>query len=214
MSDANWMQEAVTEFMRKHGHPTPERYTQLSGERAALRIRLIQEELEELRAAMGLNAFGAKVAEEDEEAVIDAVCDLLYVVIGTAVEMGLPLQRFFAEVHRSNMTKEPGEKRDDGKILKGPEFEEPRIAELFERLKRRQAAGAEWRRVEADPPAQHCPVLVYDGAEVFVASLDPLDDDDGDTGTWWWRMPGNAYLVEKGVDVWMPLPEVPAGKDR
>lgn len=42
-----------------------------------------------------------------------------------------PMDRVFAEVHRSNMTKEGGGKRADGKILKGPGYESPDIAAVL-----------------------------------------------------------------------------------
>lgn len=57
--------------------------------------------------------------------VADALADLLYVVIGSALQWGIPLERVLAEVHRSNMTKTAGDKRADGKILKGPGYSPP-----------------------------------------------------------------------------------------
>lgn len=84
-----------------------------------LRIRLIDEERNELCQALG---------ENDVVAVADALADLMYVVIGSALQWGIPLERVFAEVHRSNMTKDGGGKRADGKVIKGPNYEPPDIA--------------------------------------------------------------------------------------
>jgi predicted HAD superfamily Cof-like phosphohydrolase len=84
-----------------------------------LRVRLIDEEFRELRDALDAN---------DVVEVADALADLLYVVIGSALQWGIPLERVFAEVHRSNMTKERGSKRADGKILKGPNYSPPDVA--------------------------------------------------------------------------------------
>src|SRR5262249_982854 len=77
----------------------------------SLRLALIDEERREL---------GVALDSDDVVGVADALADLLYVVIGSALQWGIPIERVFAEVHRSNMTKEGGGKRADGKILKGP----------------------------------------------------------------------------------------------
>lgn len=85
----------------------------------ALRLSLISEESKELRDALEAN---------DVIAVADALADLQYVVIGSALQWGIPLDRVFAEVHRSNMTKEGGGTRADGKVLKGPNYSPPDVA--------------------------------------------------------------------------------------
>ena len=74
-----------------------------------LRERLIQEEFEELREAMG---------KSDLAAIAKELADLLYVVYGTAVSYGIDMDPVFREVHRSNMSKVGGYKRDDGKWVK------------------------------------------------------------------------------------------------
>ncbi len=58
---------------------------------------------------------------------VDGLCDLLYVVYGTAVTMGVDLEPVFAEVQRSNMTKDGGGKDAGGKIEKGPNFTPPDV---------------------------------------------------------------------------------------
>lgn len=67
--------------------------------------------------------------------IADSLADLAYVVYGTAVSLGIDLDAVFREVHRSNMTKlgEDGKPiyREDGKVLKGPNFEPPRIREVM-----------------------------------------------------------------------------------
>jgi predicted HAD superfamily Cof-like phosphohydrolase len=65
-------------------------------EERILRTSLMEEEWNELYTAM---------AKEDMEGVADGLADLCYVVIGTAVAYGIPLDRVFEEVHRSNMEK-------------------------------------------------------------------------------------------------------------
>lgn len=88
----------------------------------SLRIRLIQEEFDELRAALGESNL-AIVAKE--------LADLLYVVYGTAVSCGIDLEPVFREVHRSNMTKVGGHKRADGKWVKPPGYSPARIEPIL-----------------------------------------------------------------------------------
>ena len=77
-----------------------------------LRIRLLREEFEEY------------LVGEDRDDIVeiaDALADIIYIACGTAVSYGIPLDRVFAEVHRSNMAKLVDGKpirREDGKILK------------------------------------------------------------------------------------------------
>ena len=59
--------------------------------------------------------------EDDIVGIADALADIIYIACGTAVSYGIPLDRVFAEVHRSNMAKLVDGKpirREDGKILK------------------------------------------------------------------------------------------------
>lgn len=102
----------------------------LTKETIALRVSLIQEELDEYRqAAEGRDLVG----------VADALSDLMYVVLGTYVAHGLQdlAEALFAEVHASNMSKldENGRVifRADGKVLKSALWRPPNLAEILER---------------------------------------------------------------------------------
>lgn len=147
--DAN-SYDKVKEFHETFGHPVATEPTVVSDDRLVLRLTLILEEAIELADAMGfatddikdsaeymLHEIGPRVYEEDVDlvAVADALGDLEYVVNGAALEMGIPLPEVVAEVHRSNMTKLDSDGkpiyREDGKILKGEGFEEPRLAEVL-----------------------------------------------------------------------------------
>ena len=86
----------------------------------ALRMDLLDEEVGELRDA---------VRKRDITGIADAIADIAYVVIGTAVTYGVPFDAVFAEVHRSNMTKV--NTPDEAKLVKGPDYEPPRIAEIL-----------------------------------------------------------------------------------
>lgn len=93
-----------------------------------LRIRLIDEEFNELVEAIG---WGDRVQIAKE------LADLVYVVVGTAITMGIPFNEVFGALQISNMSKfdENGKAtyRDDGKVLKGPNYQEaePAIREIL-----------------------------------------------------------------------------------
>jgi predicted HAD superfamily Cof-like phosphohydrolase len=72
------------------------------------------------------------IHKRDLVLIADGLADVAYLLIRTALCYGIPLDEVFAEVHRSNMTKD-GSRRDDGKILKGDKFEPPRIKEILDR---------------------------------------------------------------------------------
>lgn len=85
-----------------------------------LRMSLHKEEFTELALAM-LNRDMVETA--------DGIADLIYVLCGTALALGIDLDRVFAEVQRSNMTKvADAQFREDGKLMKGPNFSPPDIA--------------------------------------------------------------------------------------
>lgn len=99
-----------------------------------LRMALITEEVAELRLALeGLDKHGKKLSEEEKTiAVADALGDICYVVAGAAVTWGIDLGGCFDEIHRSNMTKTPGNKRADGKILKGENYDPPNLKRVLD----------------------------------------------------------------------------------
>jgi predicted HAD superfamily Cof-like phosphohydrolase len=88
-----------------------------------LRKRLIQEEFEELQEAMDEKNL-ASIAKE--------LADLLYVVYGTAVSLGIDMEPVFREVHRSNMSKVGGYKREDGKWVKPATYSPAALDKILE----------------------------------------------------------------------------------
>ena len=120
--------ERVHEFMKVFGQEIKEKPEWPNGETMELRIDLIEEELGEFKDAI-LSADGTLVD------VADALSDLLYVVYGAGHSFGLDLDACFKEVHRSNMSKldEYGKPiyREDGKVLKGPDFTEPNLESMI-----------------------------------------------------------------------------------
>lgn len=98
-------------------------------QRAQMRLDILEEEVAELRAA---------VETGDLVEVLDALCDIQYVLDGTFLEFGVHQlkQEAMAEVHTSNMSKLGAAGRpvlrDDGKVLKGPGFRPPDLARLLQ----------------------------------------------------------------------------------
>ena len=99
-------------------------------EKNTLRHKLMKEENDEYFAAAN---------KGDLVEVADALGDMLYILCGTILEHGMEhkIEEVFDEIQRSNMSKlsEDGTPiyRDDGKILKGPNYFKPRIAEILNR---------------------------------------------------------------------------------
>ena len=120
---------SVLEFHAKMGQPIGDpRKPDLSVD-TQLRWDLIHEEFNELTLALeGKDKHGNKLSHDDQIiAVADALGDIAYVVAGAAATWGIDLGGVFDAIHTSNMTKTPGNKRQDGKILKGPNYAPPDI---------------------------------------------------------------------------------------
>ena len=98
----------------------------VSTDRLKMRMGLVTEEAEELQEA---------VDARDEVEIADALGDLVYVVCGFALEIGLDLKAVLREIHASNMTKLNSDgqvlRREDGKVLKGDLFQRPNIVSVI-----------------------------------------------------------------------------------
>ena len=137
--------ELVQEFHRTYSVPIHSfDDPTLSYERLGLRVSLIAEEFAELmgavygkraRAIIEAATAEAVAADDGERDVIeaaDALADLVYVIYGMAIESGMDLDSVLAEVQASNLSKLMPDGsvklREDGKVLKGPNFFAPNIA--------------------------------------------------------------------------------------
>jgi len=120
--------EQVKKFHQAFGHPVRTKPTFLPEERVEMRIDILREEIDELEEAMKNN---------DIVSVADAIIDSMYILIGHALEYGIAhrLEQCFDEVQRSNMSKLGKDGlpiyREDGKIMKGPDYSPPGIAEII-----------------------------------------------------------------------------------
>lgn len=101
----------VEQFHRTFDLNVADRPTIGTDEIAWRRYQLIREELEEYLTA------------KDVVGIADAIGDLLYVVLGTAVEHGIDIEPIFNEIHRSNMTKVGGHRNEYGKWVKPDNYE-------------------------------------------------------------------------------------------
>ena len=91
-----------------------------------LRIDLIKEELKELQEAIN---------NKDLLEIADALTDILYVTYGAGHSFGIDLDKCFAEVQRSNMSKlgENGKPiyNEHGKVMKGPNYIKPNLKQFI-----------------------------------------------------------------------------------
>lgn len=122
---------AVTEFHEAFGLgikniPTAD----LGLQKNLLRYKLMREENEEYLEAANNN---------DLVEVADALGDMLYILCGTIIEHGLQekIEEVFEEIQRSNMSKLGADGkpiyREDGKVLKGPDYFQPDIASILKK---------------------------------------------------------------------------------
>ena len=88
-----------------------------------LRLALIEEEYSELLEAIRWGDH-THIAKEG--------CDLIYVIVGTLISLGIPFNDCFAALQTSNLSKLDANgnalRRPDGKILKGPDYQPAEIA--------------------------------------------------------------------------------------
>ncbi len=95
-----------------------------------LRYRLMQEENDEYLEA---------ARKKDLVEIADALGDKLYILCGTILAHGLQdkIEEVFDEIQRSNMSKLSADGtpviREDGKILKGPNYFKPNIKSILEK---------------------------------------------------------------------------------
>lgn len=162
--------------MNKAGQDMPVMPAIPSREVCALRVRTLAEEVLELAEALdcdlrvirsktkgerilGVDANPSPYTSDTEPPrtslleAYDAVLDIMVFAVGTAIALGLDLDPGWKEVHRSNMTKFiDGYRRADGKWMKGPSFEPPRLQPLIDSMlaeaKRKVAELAEQARAK------------------------------------------------------------------
>ena len=99
--------------------------------------RQVQKELiiEEFKEFLEAEGFLFLHGKNHQEHALKELADLVYVCYQYAENMGWFLDEALDRVHRSNMSKldEDGNPiyRDDGKVLKGPNYKPPNLEDLF-----------------------------------------------------------------------------------
>lgn len=145
----------VYEFHYIYDHPIADTPTVPNFEYRQFRAKLILEEFEEYLLSSDITSSAAVETIRQLEACIDrvpynagenfnfrytadALGDMVYVIHGAALSMGIPMERVMRAIHISNLSKLGADgkpiKRADGKILKGPNFKEPDLSFLPERI--------------------------------------------------------------------------------
>ena len=98
----------------------------------AVQHRLIVEEFKEFLEAEGMLFMHGR---NHQEHALKELADLVYVCYQYAANMGWFLDEALNRVHLSNMSKldEDGKPilREDGKVLKGPNYKPPDLSDLF-----------------------------------------------------------------------------------
>ena len=115
----------VKTFMETFGQEVKTKPSFSTDKINSLRYDLIKEELEELKEAM---------ENKDLLEVADALTDILYVTYGAGHAFGIDLDKCFAEVQNSNMSKlgEDGKPiyNESGKVMKGPKYFKPDLTKF------------------------------------------------------------------------------------
>jgi predicted HAD superfamily Cof-like phosphohydrolase len=124
------IQHDVARFMLAAGQVIREHPQNIPDDERHLRIRLITEEFDETIDALlklgnpALNKYAQSALIAD---VADGVVDLMYVLIGTTLAMGINLDPVWEAVQYANMTKMSGPVREDGKRLKPDDWQPPDV---------------------------------------------------------------------------------------
>jgi len=137
----------VRRFHHVYGLPVQTDGASLERKSLHMRMSLIAEEFVELVGAVYGQAARTEAESGYHRAVAvddgtrdtveaaDALADLVYVIYGMALETGIDLPAVLAEVQRSNMSKLGADGkpiyREDGKVLKGPGYFAPDVAEVL-----------------------------------------------------------------------------------
>ena len=117
--------ESVKKFMETFGQEIREKASFPNEKIVSLRCDLIKEELDELQEA---------IKNEDIKEVADALTDILYVTYGAGHAFGINLDKCFAEVQSSNMSKLGIDGKpiynEKGKVMKGPKYFKPNLGKF------------------------------------------------------------------------------------
>lgn len=146
--DYHNVEDMVYDFHKVFKHPVGDVPTVEDRKLIQSRVNLISEEfLEFMEATYGESEIApmkqavesVAMFEETEPDIVemaDALADMVYVIVGTAVALGIPFMTIFNEVHSSNMSKlfpdgTAHYRESDNKVIKGPNTFKPRILDIL-----------------------------------------------------------------------------------
>ena len=116
----------VKTFMKTYGQEVRTRASFPEDKIVKLRYDLLKEELDELEVA---------IKEKNLVEVADALTDILYVAYGAGCAFGINLDKCFAEVQKSNMSKLDTDGKpiynESGKVMKGPNYIKPNLKQFL-----------------------------------------------------------------------------------
>lgn len=126
-------EDVVSYFNKTMGQPDN---VEMTPELLAFRFKLIAEEYVEVRDEFAIAMTEPVVSVKTKARLTKELADLLYVVYGAAATFGIPITAAFQRVHQSNLSKLDDEGkpvyREDGKVVKGPNYRPPNMESLFE----------------------------------------------------------------------------------
>lgn len=121
---SNDWQEDIRQFHIQCRHYSAAKPAIPPNEVKTLRFVLVKEEAEETLKA---------ILKDDLVEIADGIADTIVVLLGTANAYGIEMQPIWDEVHRTNMAKSGGKKREDGKSLKPEGWKPPDVKSLLKK---------------------------------------------------------------------------------
>lgn len=164
----------VHAFHQKFEVPHPELPEMLPPDVFSFRHKFLQEEINEFEAAYDTKNYALMV---------DALVDLVYVAMGTAVLMGAPWQMLWDDVQRANMSKVRAASVEESKagsgrghsfdVIKPPGFVPPQTqAMLIKYIRQRIQVG----NVPIQAALDTLDAINYDFATETAGNAEPVDN--------------------------------------
>ena len=124
----------LREFHRKFNFPAPDQVADIDPSLLIYRAGLLKEEMIEFEEAVDGLLIGP--TNHDRRQLLDAMVDMIYVIMGTAMLYGFDLDEAFRRVHAANMAKERAVRAADAKrgstydVVKPPGWQSPDLSDL------------------------------------------------------------------------------------